>query len=92
MLLPFVLLFIILSGVRMSPFGTATTIGLLYQPQMTDDSDCGATGEVKIGRGNRSTRKRPVTVPLCAPHIPHDLTRARTRAAAMRCYHHSHGR
>jgi hypothetical protein len=26
------------------------------------------------------------TVPLCLPQIPHDLTRARTRAAAVGCW------
>jgi hypothetical protein len=30
---------IILSVVRLSPHGTAATIGLLYQPQMTGDGD-----------------------------------------------------
>jgi hypothetical protein len=34
---------VILSGVRLSSLGTAATIGLLYQPQMIDDGDCGAT-------------------------------------------------
>jgi hypothetical protein len=33
--------FIILNGVRLSPLGTAPTTGLLYQPQMIDDGDCG---------------------------------------------------
>jgi hypothetical protein len=46
--------FIILSGVRLSPLGTAATTGLLYQPQMIDDSDCGAVGGMKISMGNRS--------------------------------------
>jgi hypothetical protein len=36
--------FFILSGVRLSPLGTAATTGLLYQPQMIDDGDCGAIG------------------------------------------------
>jgi hypothetical protein len=26
--------------VRLSPLGTATTTGLLYQPQMIDDGNC----------------------------------------------------
>jgi hypothetical protein len=30
---------IVLSGVRLSPLGTAATSGLLYQPQMIDDGD-----------------------------------------------------
>jgi hypothetical protein len=34
--------------------GTAATTGLLYQPQMIGEGDCG--GGMKIGRGNRSTR------------------------------------
>jgi hypothetical protein len=34
--------------------------------------------------GNRSTRRKPAPVPLCPPQIPHDLTWARTRAAADR--------
>jgi hypothetical protein len=60
------------SGVRLSPLGTAATTGLLYQPQKIDDGDCGAIGGVKIGRGNRSTRRKPTTAPLCQPQIPHD--------------------
>jgi hypothetical protein len=31
-------------GVRLSPLGTATTIGLLYQPKMIDDGVCGVIG------------------------------------------------
>jgi hypothetical protein len=38
---------------RLSPLGTAATTGLLYQPQMIDEGDCGAIGGMKIGRGNR---------------------------------------
>jgi hypothetical protein len=36
-----------------------------------------------IGRGKRSTRWKPAPAPLCRPQIPHDLTRARTWAAAV---------
>jgi hypothetical protein len=64
---------IINSGVR----HTATTTGLLYQPQTIDD--CGAIGGMKIGRGNRSIRRTPAPVPLCPQQITHDLTWARTR-------------
>jgi hypothetical protein len=60
--------------VRLSPLGTAATIGLLYQHRMIDDSDCGAIGEIKIGRENRRTRRKPAPVPLCPPQIPHDQT------------------
>jgi hypothetical protein len=38
---------------------------------------------MRIGRGNRSTLGKPAPAPLCPPQIPHDLTRARTRAAAV---------
>jgi hypothetical protein len=44
--------FTVLNGVRLSPLGTAANTGLLYQPQMTDDGDCGAIGGMKIDRGN----------------------------------------
>jgi hypothetical protein len=47
-----------------------------------NDDECGAIG-VMLGRVNRSTRSKPTPVPLCQPQIPHDLTRARSRAAAL---------
>jgi hypothetical protein len=75
--------FFIVSGVRLSPLGTAATTGLLYQPQLIDDGDCGEIGGIKTDRGNRSTRRKPAPAPLCPPQIPHDQTGARTRAAAV---------
>jgi hypothetical protein len=47
-------------------------IGLLYPPPMIDEY--GTFGEMRIGRGNRNTRRKPVPVPLCPLQIPHDLT------------------
>jgi hypothetical protein len=73
----------LLSGVRLSPLGTAATTGLLHQPLMIDDGDCGTVGGMKTGRGNRSTRRKPALVPLCPPQIPYDQIRARTRAVAV---------
>jgi hypothetical protein len=35
-----------------------------------------------IGRGNRSTRRKPAPVPLCPPQTPH-ATRTGTRATAV---------
>jgi hypothetical protein len=35
-----------------------------------------------IGRGNRSTRRKPAPVPLCPPLSPH-AARTRTRAVAV---------
>jgi hypothetical protein len=69
--------------VGLSPLGTAATSGLLYKPQMIDEGDCGAIGGMKIGRGNRSTRRKPAPAPLCPLQIAHDQTRARTRAAMV---------
>jgi hypothetical protein len=45
-----------------------------------DGEFCG----IKIGRGNRSTRRKPVPAQLRLPEISLDQTRARTRAAAVR--------
>jgi hypothetical protein len=60
------LLFIIfLGGLRLSPFGTVATIGLLAY-----DGDCGAIGGMKMGKGDRSTRRNPDLVPLCSPQNP----------------------
>jgi hypothetical protein len=36
--------------------GTAATTGLLYQPRMIGDGDCGEIGGMKICKGNQSTR------------------------------------
>jgi hypothetical protein len=68
-----------ISGVGLSSLGTAATSGLLYKPQMIDEGDGGAIGGMKIGKGNQSTRRKPVPAPLCPPQIPHDQTRARTQ-------------
>jgi hypothetical protein len=54
-------------GVGLSPLGTAATSGLLCKPQMIDEGDCGAIGGMKIGRGNRSTRRKPAPAPLRPP-------------------------
>jgi hypothetical protein len=48
-----------------------------------DDDECVAVGGIKISRGNESTRRKPVPMPLSLPQIPHDLSQARTRAAAV---------
>jgi hypothetical protein len=48
-----------------------------------DDDECELVGGMRIDGGNRSSRIKPVPVPLCPPQIPHDLTWARTRAAAV---------
>jgi hypothetical protein len=72
-----------LGRVKLSPLGTSATVGLLYQPRMIDDDDYGAVGGMMIGRGNRSTRRKPAPVLICPPQIPHDLTWDRIRADAV---------
>jgi hypothetical protein len=47
-----------------------------------NDDECGAIGGM-LGRWNSLTRRKPGTVSLCPPQIPHYLTRARTRSAEM---------
>jgi hypothetical protein len=56
--------------------------GLLYQPWMMDD-ECGAVRGMRVARGNRSTRRKLASLPLCPPQIPHDLIRSQTQAAAV---------
>jgi hypothetical protein len=68
---------VILSAVGLSPLGTAANTGLLYQPQMTDD------GGMKTGGESRTTRRKPISAPLCPPQTPHAQNRARTRAAVV---------
>jgi hypothetical protein len=63
----FFFIFIITSGVRLSPLGTAATTGLFYQPQMIDDGDCGAISGIKIGKRNRSTRRKPAILSTTNP-------------------------
>jgi hypothetical protein len=42
------LFIIILSGVGLSPLGTAANTDLFYQPRMIDDGDCGAIGGMQL--------------------------------------------
>jgi hypothetical protein len=36
--------------------------------------NCGAVSGTRIGRGNRSTQREPVPLPLCPPHFSHYMT------------------
>jgi hypothetical protein len=69
-------MFFFFCGVGLTSRGTAATSGLLYSPRWV-------IGGMHIGRGNRSTRRKPAPASLCPPQIPLDQTRARTRAAAV---------
>jgi hypothetical protein len=53
----------------LGPLGTSATTGLFIVPA-PGDCDDEAIGGMKIGRGNRSTRRKPAPAPLCPPQIP----------------------
>jgi hypothetical protein len=54
---------------------------LITAPGNCDDGEFG--GMNGFGRGNRSTRRKPATTPLCRPRIPLARPLARTRATAV---------
>jgi hypothetical protein len=61
------------------PLGTvATNRPTVPAPGDYDDGEIGGM----IGRGNRSTRRKPTPMPLCPPQTPH-TARMRTRATAV---------
>jgi hypothetical protein len=66
-------------GWNQGPLDTAAT----YWPIVSapGDYDNGEIGGM-IGKGNRSTRRKPAPVPLCPPQTPH-AARTQTRAAAV---------
>ena len=49
-----------MSGVKLSPTGSAATTDILYQPLMTEDGDCGAVVRMNLGRRNKSTQGKHV--------------------------------
>jgi hypothetical protein len=63
------------------PLGTSATEWPIVPAP--GDYDDGKTGGMKIGRGNRSTRRKHTPEQLYPPQIPLDQIRARTRAAAV---------
>jgi hypothetical protein len=64
-------------GVQLGPLGTAATNRpIVPAPGDYDDGEIGGM----IGRGNRSTRRKPVPVPLCPPQT---TVRTRNRAATV---------
>jgi hypothetical protein len=73
------LISIVAGGVQLGPLGTAATNRPIVPAP--DDYDDGEIGGI-IGRGNRSTRRKPAPTPLCPPQTPR-AARTRTRAAAV---------
>jgi hypothetical protein len=41
---------------------------------MVDDDELGEVGGMKIGKGNRNTRRKPAPVPFYPPQIPDDVS------------------
>jgi hypothetical protein len=58
-------------GVHLGPLTTAATNRSIVPAP--GDYDDGEIGGMVIGRGNRSTRRKPAPVPLCPPQTPHAL-------------------
>jgi hypothetical protein len=55
--------FVSSGGVRVSPLGTSYNIWPIL-PAPDDDDERGVVGGMRIGRGNRSTRRKPAPVPV----------------------------
>jgi hypothetical protein len=55
----------------MPRMGFEPTISVFERENKFYDLDRAAT---VIGRGNRTTRRKPTPLPLCSPQVPHDLT------------------
>jgi hypothetical protein len=67
-------------GVQLGPLGTAAANRpVVLAPGDYDDREISG---MMIGRGNRSTRRKPAPVPLCPHQTPH-VAQTRTRAAAV---------
>jgi hypothetical protein len=64
---------------KLGPLGTSATEWPIVPAP--GDYDEGEIGGMKISRGNRSTRRKLATAPLCPPQILLDQTWARIRAA-----------
>jgi hypothetical protein len=55
-------------GVQLGSLGTvATNRPIVPAPGDYDDGETGGM----IGKGNRSTRRKPAPLPLCPPQTPH---------------------
>jgi hypothetical protein len=77
--LSYIIIGVVGGGVQLGPLGTtATNEPIVPAPGDYDDGEIGGM----IGRGNRSTRRKPAPVPLGTPQTPH-AGRTQTRAAAV---------
>jgi hypothetical protein len=58
-------------GVQSVPLGTTATNRPIVPAAV--DYDDGKIGGIEVGRGNRSTRRKPAPVALCPPQTTHVL-------------------
>jgi hypothetical protein len=67
-----------------SKTGSTRHVGYFW-PIVPAPGDCedGEFGGMKIGKGNRNTRRKTAPAQLCPQEIPLDQIRVRTRAAAV---------
>jgi hypothetical protein len=70
--------------VEPSPLLLGPFTGLLYQPWMIDDDDCGAISGMNEWQGKpKYSEETCPSAALSTTDPTHDLTRARTRAAVV---------
>jgi hypothetical protein len=69
---------IVEGGVQLGPLGTAATNRPIVPTPGDYDGELGGM----IGRGNRSTRRKPAPMLLCSPQTSH-AARTRIRAATV---------
>jgi hypothetical protein len=62
-------------AVIISKVGCLTTLSMSRMSSVDDRiiNECGAVGGMRIGKRNRSSRRRRFSVSLCPPQILHDL-------------------
>jgi hypothetical protein len=76
-------LFIYRAGVKPSPLLLRPLTGLLYQPCMIMNDDCGAVSGINDWQRKPKHSVKTWPVQLCSPQTLHNLSRARTRVTVV---------
>jgi hypothetical protein len=58
-------------------------VSMLHSVDDKTIDECVAVDEMRIGKGNRSARRKPAPVLLCPPQTQHDLIWDQTQDAAI---------